>query len=120
MGRGGARVNAGRRPKPIVAHLLAGTFRPDRHAHRAASPSATPPDWRPSVTDVEPLGERARSWLAAAVAIYQFDDLQGLQLLQALRVLTRIEALEPGGPSAALARECKLFASLWSGLQLEK
>ena len=121
MGRGGARVGAGRRPKPIGAHLLEGTFRPHRHAHRTEStPAGDRPDWHPSPADAALLGPRARLWLAAVVALYQFNDLEGLRLLEALRALTRVELLEAGGPSAALTRESKLFALLWSGLQLER
>ena len=54
------------------------------------------------------------------MAIYEFDELDGLKLLEALRALTRVEQLEANGPSAALTRESKLFAALWSGLQLER
>ena len=120
MSRGGARIGAGRRPKPVSAHLLEGTFRPSRHAHRTASPPATLPDWYPSPADAARLGPRAQLWLAAVVALYQFNELEGLKLLEALRALTRVEQLEANGPSAALTRESKLFALLWSGLQLER
>ena len=120
MGRGGARIGAGRRPKPVSAHLLEGTFRPHRHAHRAEPSAATLPEWHPSPADAARLGPRAQLWLGAVIALYQLNELEGLKLLEALRALTRVEHLEAGGPSAALVRESKLFALLWSGLQLER
>ena len=100
--------------------MFAGTFRKSRHARAAAVAPAAAPDWRPTPTDVARLGPRARLWLDAAVALYQFNDLEGLRLLEALRALSRVEELEAKGASAALTRESKLFALLWSGLQLER
>ena len=124
MGRGGARVGAGRRPKPIHAHLLAGTFRKSRHAGAAAvaglSPPVAPPDWHPTPADRAALGPRAELWLTAILQIYQPNVLQGLAIMEAMWSMTRIQMLESGGPSVSLTREHKLFLAQWSALQLER
>jgi hypothetical protein len=89
-------------------------------------------DWRPTDADVEGLGERARDWLDATLRTYKLDDVEGRQVLAAMRVLTRVEALEvaieaegvttdEGAPNRllmALAREQRQFVALWGLLRL--
>ena len=136
MGKGGARVGAGRPQKPLHEHLLRGTFRPDRHGARPTNLAVMPesaPDWRPAKSDIQSLGERAQGWLADALSIYQFDRVEGQSLLLSLRSLTRLDALEQviaregvcvaGAPHALLAaaaREARVFAALWAALRLGK
>ena len=135
MPRGGARTGAGRKPKPIADHMREGTYRPHRHGPLPANVVPMPQpgaDWRPSEADVEGLGERARDWLHATLRTYKLDDLEGRQVLAAMRVLTRVEALEntiaaagvttdEGAPNRllmALAREQRQFVALWGLLRL--
>ena len=75
------------------------------------------------------LGPRARDWLAAALTEYQFAAVEGRRLLESMRSLSRIEALEAaiaeagmvtqaGEPHpllAALVREQRVFSR--SGLR---
>lgn len=86
-------------------------------------PAATAAEWKPSPEDVAQLGERARIWLEAVRRTFILNELEGLRLLECMRVLTQIEALEsvPGAAGvAALARERRLFLSQWAALNLEK
>ena len=126
MPRGGRRANAGRPALRVSTHLLQGSYRPGRHGPRLgtvgalATAAPEPAAWMPSPADVEALGERARRWLAAVLRTHIVGELDGLRLLLALGTLSRIEALEAGGPSAELVRERKLFLAEWSSLQLER
>ena len=140
MPRGGARAGAGRKPKAPAKHWLDGTWRPDRHGPRPVGNVVTLPapapagDWRPSEADRAGLGPRACQLLDAALAEYQFGSIEGCQLLTALRSYSRLELLEDaieqlgvvgpdGEPNAllgALARESRVFLSLWAALQLDR
>jgi hypothetical protein len=85
-------------------------------------------DWRPDEADLVALGTRTRRWLSVTLAQYQLDALEGEALLHAMRSLNRIEGLEAaigrhglvtatGNPHpllAALAREQRVFCSLWA------
>ena len=80
-------------------------------------------DWRPPPSEVAALSPRAQDWLQAILSLYVLNALEGRQVLEALRVLSRCEVLEaePGMASAgALVRERKLFLSMWDQLRLEK
>jgi hypothetical protein len=135
MARGGSRPNSGRRRKPLATHLLAGTYRADRHGPLPGNVVPMPAaGWQPSSEDVEQLGAVAQDWLAATLRLYQLDELEGRKLMQALTVLTRIEAMETevtsgglltadGGAHPLLSKlnqERRLFASLWDALRLGK
>jgi hypothetical protein len=131
MGRGGARPGAGRKRKSLALHRLTGTFRADRHEHPRGTAAAVLPmpapaaatDWRPDPSDVGALSPRAQDWLHTILGLYVLNALEGRQVLEALRVLSRCELLEaePGmGTAAALVRERKLFQSMWVNLRLEK
>jgi hypothetical protein len=105
----------------LSAHILAGTFRESRHGAAAAAVLSMPSDWRPSQAQIAVLGPRARMWLDAALGLYRFDALEGERLLEALRVMTRIEVLEATDgmdSAAALVRERKLFLSMWAALEI--
>ena len=107
---------------------------PQTHSPRPSNvmPMPTPTaDWRPAKSDVTGLGQRALDWLDATVTIYRFDAVEGAHLLLALRRLGRLDQLEQtvstagvatdGVPHAllvAVAREARVFASLWAGLRL--
>ena len=56
----------------------------------------------------------------AVLRSHVFSELDGLKLLECLRVLTVIERLEATGSPTAVRQERKLFALLWNGLQLER
>ena len=58
MTRGGARAGAGRRPKPLSDHVMAGTYRPDRHGPMPATVLPTRPRRRAGVR-VRPM---SRCW----------------------------------------------------------
>ena len=130
MPRGGRRPGAGRKPKSLASHVLSGTFLPDRHGDRTGTAAAavlTMPapasacDWRPSEAEIQALSPLAQTWLHATLTLYQLDALEGQRLLEALRVLSRVEVLEStSGMTAAgaLTRERKLFASMWAALNL--
>jgi len=136
MAKGGARVGAGRPRKPVSQHLLEGTFRVDRHGARPTNVVPLPvqaPDWQPEESDVDVLAPQARRWLANVLAFYQLSPIEGEVLLLALRSMTRLEQMEAavategvttdGGPHpllAALAREARVFLTLWQALRLEK
>ncbi len=47
MGRGGARIGAGRPARPLAEHVLSGRYRRDRHGPKPASVLALPPPPRP-------------------------------------------------------------------------
>jgi hypothetical protein len=139
----------GRNRKPLREHLLAGTYRPDRHAHLTAVSSAAPAgvtDWRPRRVDVQALGPQARALLTSTLKHYVLSESEGLLALNALRSLSLAEkaeariaeegltilkhsvdgaGVEHQEPKAhplltTVARERRLFASLWAGLRLEK
>lgn len=135
MPRGGARPGAGRPRKPLAEHVLNQTYRADRHGPLPANvvPMPMHSGWHPAPSEVKRLGARARDWLAAILRLYQLDELEGRRLLEALRSLTRIEAMErsverlgvmvKGDPHpllAALAREQRVFLTHWTALRLEK
>ena len=118
MARGGRRPGAGRKPKPLASHVLSGTFRPDRHGDKATTAAAVLPmpaplsacDWRPTEAEVGALSPLAQTWLHATLSLFQLDALEGQRLLEALRVLSRVEALEATTgvtTAAALVRERK-------------
>ena len=104
MARGGRRPGAGRKPKSLASHRLAGTFRangtgtgprPRRRSCRCRRRSQ-PVDWRPSEAEVQALSPLAQTWLSAALTLYQLDALEGQRLLEALRVLSRVgDSLDP-------------------------
>lgn len=76
-------------------------------------------DWRPADAEVKALSPLAQTWLQATLSLFQLDALEGQRLLEALRVLSRIEVLEAtSGMTAAgaLVRERKLFQGMWSAL----
>jgi len=80
-------------------------------------------DWQPSEADLRELTPRGRDWLHATLAVYRLNGLEGLRVMEACRVLSRVEVLEsePGmTTAAALARERRLFVSMWDALRLEK
>ena len=131
MARGGRRPGAGRKPKSLASHRLAGTFRADRHGDRAATAAAVLPmpaplsarDWRPSVAEVQALSPLAQTWLHATLTLYQLDLVEGQRLLECLRVLSRIEVLDATtGMTAAgaLVRERRLFQTMWSALNFDR
>ena len=129
MPRGGRRPGSGRKPKSLALHKLEGTYQASRHAHRAASPTAavltmprTAPavDWQPSEAEWAELSPRARDWLTATLGLYVVNGLEGRQVLECCRVLSRCEVLEaePGmAAAAALARERRLFWNMWTSLR---
>ena len=130
MPRGGARPGSGRKRKSVQLHRLAGTYRADRHADRqpggvllAMPVAANASDWRPTDIETAALSPRAQIWLQAVLQIYQLSGVEGQALLECLRVLSRVEALESEdgmSAAAALVRERKLFLSMWTALRLEK
>jgi phage terminase small subunit len=79
--------NAGRRRKSTTLHLLAGTYRPDRHADRH---TPDPPHGRP---DKPPtlMGEASKEW----------DRM--VARLEIMQTLTKVD-------DAALYQYCQLFA----------
>lgn len=95
-------------------------------------PAQPAPDWRPSPADLEALSPRARARLALALEDFTFDALDGERLLDACRSLSRVELLEAAltaeGVTAresdrllrALARESRVFLSLWANLNLPR
>lgn len=128
----------GRPRKPLREHLLAGTWRRDRHGERPSNLAVLPTpasaaDWMPVPADVAKLGSKARQILAAVLERYQLDPVEGQTLLLALAARTRLEALEEaleaqgvcgpdGAPSSLLvaaAREQRSFVAAWSLLRLE-
>ena len=50
-------------------------------------------DWRPTDTEAQPLAPLAQTWLLATLHLYALDLLEGQRLLEALRVLSRIEGI---------------------------
>src|SRR5262245_12036719 len=73
MARGGRRAGAGRKQKPIETHLLAGTFRPDRHGPQpvvagslALATTSTPKLEQPPAYALEGLGLEGRRFMCAA------------------------------------------------------
>jgi hypothetical protein len=88
-------------------------------------------DWRPAKSNLNGLGQRALDWLEATLGIYKLDHVEGGLLLLALRSLDRLDRLEQAVSKAgvtadgephpllvAVAREAKVFSSLWAGLRL--
>jgi hypothetical protein len=78
-------------------------------------------DWQPSPAERAELSPRAVVWLDVTLRQYVLSQLEGLRVMEALRVLTRIERFEGDamGSAAALVRERRLFLSLWDALRLE-
>ena len=127
MPRGGKRPGAGRPRKALSLHRIEGTFRPARHGRTAVvvpMPAAVAAgDWQPGDLEVAALSPRAQIWLQAVLQLYRLNAVEGQALLETLRVLSRVEALELEdgmGATAALARERRLFLSMWQSLGLEK
>lgn len=131
MPRGGRRPGSGRKPKSLALHALSGTFRADRHGHQVTTTAAVLPmpavtsarDWRPSEAEVRSLSPLAQTWLHATLGLYQLDAVEGLRLLECLRVLSRIEVLEATtGMTAAgaLVRERRLFQTMWAALNFDR
>jgi hypothetical protein len=66
-------------------------------------------DWRPTPADVEALSPRAQGWLQAALTLYVLNPLEGHRVLEACRVLSRVEVLEAEpGMAAVLWRFMRL------------
>lgn len=144
MARGGVRPGAGRPRKPLEWHLRNRTYRADRHgplpvhlrAGVAAGKVAVMPqptdDWQPTPAERRGLSRRAQARLDLTLAEFQLDPLDGARLLDALRSLSRCERLETAlartGVTTersdrllrALAREQRIFLSLWAALQLPR
>ena len=123
MARGGRRPGAGRHPTPLALHRLSGTFQADRHGVASAAVAVPLPSssegWVPEPADQAALSPLAQRWLTAVLNVYVLSELEGLQLLEALKVLSRCEVLEQMdgmGTAGALVRERKLFASLWAAM----
>ena len=132
---GGRRPGAGRKPKPLSQHLADGTWRVHRHGPRPIAgatvlqmPAAAVEEWTPDPAEVAALSPRAQRWLSATLELYGVDHVEGLQLMEALRCLSRLEAIETavaarglvslaaeGHPLVkSLEREQRLFSSLWA------
>lgn len=130
MPRGGARIGAGRKPKPLAQHLLEGTFVPGRHGHllaRAATVSG--PAWVPRAEDLAALEPRARELVSVVLGEFALCGWEGSLLLEAARCLSRVERLEAelavdglsAGPNPVLASirgESRLFLGWWAALRL--
>ena len=116
MARGGARPGAGRKRKSLAVHTLAGTFRAHRLGDPAPTRGAVLPmpkpaavtDWRPSAAERVGLSPRAVTWLDATLGFYVLSALEGQQVLEAMRVLSRCEMLET---SRGWARRRRWYAS---------
>jgi hypothetical protein len=137
MPRGGRRPGSGRPRKALSRHLIAGSFRTDRHGPRPAAGTvlAMPlpsEDWRPSPEDEAALGPRARRWLTSTVALYRLTSIEGEQVLLAMRSLDRLAQLEATFATAgvtsvdagtlltAISREARTFQSAWAAVRLER
>jgi hypothetical protein len=91
------------------------------------SPAPELQEWRPDPADVAALSPRAQLWLAATLELFVVDRVEGLEILAAMRSLSRVELIETevarrgladlaadGHPLVkSLERESRLFASLW-------
>ena len=77
-------------------------------------------DWQPSEAEWAELSPRGQDWLTATLSLYVLNALEGRQVLESCRVLSRCEVLEaePGmAVAAALARERRLFWNMWTSLR---
>lgn len=128
MPRGGRRPGSGRKPKSLALHRLHGTLRRDRHGEAATAAAVLPmprtaTEWRPSEAEVTALSPLAQTWLTATLNLYVLNAVEGQQVLECLRVLSRIDVLEQTEgmvAAGALVRERKLFLSMWTALRLEQ
>ena len=117
MPRGGARVGAGRRPKPMTEHVLAGTYRQDRHGPRPARVLAMPPPeaaWQPTASDLTGLGSAGRELIDRLLADYDVSPVDGLQLLEAARAADVLAELRAEADSDL--RQIRLWSAYYTGV----
>src|SRR5688572_2968232 len=65
-----------------AAHVLRGTFRPDRHSRPSTDPAAGA-DWKPTRRDLAALGPAGRAFVARMRTEFQFDFAEGQLVLEA-------------------------------------
>ena len=80
---------SGRPRKPLSYHVLAGSYRPDRHgplpANVAVMPAASVAGWQPTEAQRAGLGVAGRALMDDVLGAYEPSLVDGLQLLEAAR-----------------------------------
>jgi hypothetical protein len=114
MAKGGFRVGAGRKPKPLGVHLMQGTYRSDRHGPLPAPPMETAAKPVPDDRGPGSAGTRIRRDSVARVSALQGRPECAL-LRQAARILDDCEmAVTPRARQLSV----RLFAALVAQLRL--
>lgn len=113
----GVKGRSGRRPKPLEAHILAGTFRPDRHGPQpAVGANALKPQTStaPPSELVQGLGEAGAQLVRETFAAYEGWTPPQLLLLRKAAELTDATVSGPNDadPRLWLARHRALLATL--------
>ena len=119
----GGRGSGGRNRLPVSQHLIAGTFRRDRHAVIAAVPlrstdDLSPADRRQCLVGLSPAARRLAVRLLAQLEGW---DPASLALLRSYALsFDRLRALEAAGASAGLYRELRAHLELHKRLGLSE
>lgn len=100
MPRGGSRPGAGRPAKPVEEHVLAGTYRRDRHGPLPSNvvqmPGATPPQtqgWTPAPAELGAVGKAGRQFVSEMLGAYEFTRSEGVLVIEAAHITDRLAAL---------------------------
>lgn len=67
----GLKGRSGRRPKPLEVHLMAGTYRPDRHGPLSSAPARPPAPLEPPAPLLEGLGGPGAALVRAVLAEFE-------------------------------------------------
>ena len=117
MPRGGARTGAGRPRKPVMEHIVRGTYRAARHGPRPSNVLLMPEpssSWAPTAEDVAGLGDAGHVLVARMLGSYEVTPVEGVQLLEAARaadVLAQLRAEE-----APDLRQVRLWSAYYTAL----
>jgi hypothetical protein len=96
MPKGGARPGAGRPRKALQTHLLAGSYRRDRHGERPSNVVPMPDsstEWQPTAADLGAIPEPGRRVVMDLLAKYAFGLIEGPLVLEAGRAVTALDVI---------------------------
>lgn len=91
--RGGKRVGAGRPRKPLIEHVVMGTYRRARHGPvvgnlaLTTAPISKQSEWMPAPADLQVLGAAGRRFVAETLTAFETSFVDGQRLLQAARAI---------------------------------
>ena len=97
MAKGGARLGAGRPRKPLAHHVLAGTYRADRHgplpAHVHPIGAGTVDAWMPDAGQLAGLGPSGKLFVDRMTEAHTFTAAEGEILIEAGHVVSALAAV---------------------------